>query len=77
MKFEAQLFDLPKDKDGFFSDDNEDIYNDDLPILVIDEREGRCELVNHDNWGDWLSDFSKPCYKHYFRVCDIKLIKEQ
>lgn len=76
MKFEAQLYDIPKDKHGFFDDDDENIYNDDLPILVFDERDGQCELVDYGNWGDWMSDFDKPCYKHYIRVSDIKLVKE-
>lgn len=77
MKFEAPLYDLPKDNDGFFDAENEDLYNDDLPILVFDDRNGECELVNYDNWGDWLSDLSKPCYTHYIRVCDIKFVNEQ
>lgn len=77
MKFEAELYDIPKDRLGFFSDDNGDMYNDDLPILVLDERDGLFYLVNYDNWADWLSDFNNPCYNRYIRVCDIKLIKEQ
>lgn len=75
MKFEAPLYDLPKDKHVFFDDEEEVLY-DNLPIIVINERNGQCELVDYGNWGDWLSDLSKPCYTHYIRVSDIKLVKE-
>ena len=76
MKFEAPLYDLPKDNDGFFDAENENMYNDDLPILVLDERDGLFYLVNYDNWADWLSDFNKPCYNRYIKVSDITLVKE-
>lgn len=55
---------IPKDKDGLFVDDGTMFIQ--LPIYVIDEDDGTQELVDKDNWIDWLSDFNKQRFKYYY-----------
>lgn len=71
MKIEVEVYDIPKDKDGFF-DENSDLYEQ-LPILVFDNDKGSVELAYYGNWGDWLSDFNKSMYKHYIKLNEIIL----
>ena len=56
---------IPKDKDGLFVNDGT-MYNE-LPIYVFNEDDGTQELVDKENWIDWLSDFNKERYKFYMK----------
>lgn len=75
MKIEIEVYDIPKDKDGFFEDTNDDMFKS-LPILVFCEDKIEPCICDLDNWGDWLSDFNKERYKHYIKVNEIKLPKQ-
>ena len=71
MKIEVEVHKIPKDKNGFFEDPNDEMFKS-LPILVFCEDKIEPYICDLDNWGDWLSDFSKERYKYYIKLSDIK-----
>ena len=72
MKIAVEVHDIPKDKDGFWEDPNDEMFKS-LPILVFDENEIEPCICDIDNFSDWTSDFSKERYKHYIKLSDMKL----
>lgn len=69
----ADIHDIRRDVHGF-CDNADEIYAD-LPVIVWDEDGDRPSpyfgVIDLDNWGDWLSDLEKPCYRHYIRMADV------
>ena len=72
MKIEVEVYDIPKDKDGFWDEQNDTMF-DSLPILVFNEYNGWGEIIDKDNWGDWLDYFNISMYKHYIKIKEIRL----
>ena len=74
MKIEIEIYDIPKDKYGFFDEDS-DLYQQ-LPILLFDGNEIDPCVIDEVNYCDTLSCLNKSRYKHYIKLSEIKLVKE-
>jgi len=60
--------DIPADpKSGFATDDALDEIFRNLPRIVKDKRDGRIELIDHDNAAEWRGDLERTPNRYQWR----------